>query len=262
MGAPASTDQYVRIDGNNVFVRHWRVENAVAAPIILLHDSLGSVAQWREFPRHLAQSTQRDVIAYDRRGFGESDPQPTPATIHFIEEEAIHVFPILRKALLLDRFVLFGHSVGGGMALAIAARQPDACEAVITEAAQAFVEQRTLDGIRAAQQAFDDPAQMARLKRWHGDKAAWVLSAWIDVWRSDEFSDWSVDQWLPMIHCPVLAIHGKRDEFGSSAFPQRIVAGVCGPADMTLLDDVGHVPHREREADIIRLATDFLNPSR
>ena len=258
MTPPDSIDQRISIHGETIFLRRWHVGDGDAAPIVLLHDSLGSVAQWRDFPAHLAQATARDVIAYDRRGFGESDPRPHPATIDFIDEEATQVFPALREALSLDRFVLFGHSIGGGMALAIAAHQPDACEAVITESAQAFVEERTLAGIRAAKQAFADPAQLQRLTRWHGEKAAWVLAAWTEVWLSPAFRDWSVDSWLPKIRCPVLAIHGDHDEFGSPAFPRHIVAGVAMPAEMVLLADCGHVPHREHESLVLELTRDFL----
>jgi len=251
-------DQHIAIGDARIFVRRWQAGDAAAAPIMLLHDSLGSVAQWRDFPRHLAEATAREVFAYDRRGFGESSAMSAPATARFIDEEAGEVFPALREALSLDRFVLFGHSVGGAMALAIAAHEGDACEAVITESAQAFIEARTLDGIRAAKQAFAAPEQMTRLARWHGDKADWVLSAWADVWLSEAFREWSVDAWLPRIHCPVMAIHGDGDEFGTDAFPRHIAGGVAGPSRMVLLPDCGHVPHRERGAEVVGLVRDFL----
>ena len=131
-----------------VFVRRWPVEGSGRAPIVLLHDSLGSVAQWRELPSKLAQTTSREVIAYDRLGFGQSDPRDERPSPGFVREEATSSFAAVRDALQLERFVLFGHSVGGAMALEIAAAEGARCVGVVSESAQAFVEPRTRDGIR------------------------------------------------------------------------------------------------------------------
>jgi pimeloyl-ACP methyl ester carboxylesterase len=198
------------------------------------------------------------VIAYDRLGFGNSTPRRERPSVDFVTEEASRYFPALRRALGLTRFVLLGHSVGGAMALAIAAAERDGCAAVITESAQAFVEPRTLEGIRAARAEFDRPEQFAKLTRWHGAKAHWVLDAWAGVWLSPEFRSWTLDLQLPAVRCPVLAIHGDRDEYGSVAFPRRIAAGVGGPSQLAILEGCGHVPHRERRADVLRLAASFL----
>lgn len=145
------------------------------------------------------------------------------------------------------------------MALAIAASLNDRCEAVITESAQSFVEPRTLSGIRAAKDQFDDPGQFAKIARWHGEKARWVLDAWTKVWLSPEFSSWSLDRHLVMITCPALAIHGDLDEYGSVEFPRRIVRMVNDPSELAILDNCGHVPHRERKEEVLRLTASFLD---
>jgi pimeloyl-ACP methyl ester carboxylesterase len=253
-----TTDSFVPVPGGSISVRQWRGPRAQGAPLVLLHDSLGTVELWRDFPVLLAEALNRDVIAYDRLGFGQSTQRTDRPSLAFIDEEAERFFPALRSALGLDRFALFGHSVGGAMALRIAASLPDSCEAVITESAQCFVEQRTLDGIRAAQTSFEDPAQLQKLVKRHGDRAQWVLDAWIKVWLSPEFAEWSLDPHLGQVRCPVLAIHGDRDEYGSEEFPQRIASGVSGPSQMILLEDCGHVPHRERPEEIVRLTASFL----
>ena len=198
------------------------------------------------------------MIAYDRMGFGQSTPRTERPSIHFIREEAELQFPALRRGLGLARFALFGHSVGGAMAVMVAALL-DGCEAVVTESAQAFVEDRTLGGICAAQAAFADPAQFAKLERWHDGRAAWVLDAWTGVWLDPAFGDWSLDAYLPSVHCPLLAIHGDQDEFGSTAFPGRIVNGIAGPGDLAILEDCGHVPHRERREDVLQRVSIFLD---
>lgn len=149
--------------GGRLFVRSWNIACGAAAPILLLHDSLGSVEQWRDFPEALARATGRRVVAYDRLGFGQSSPRSARPSAGFIAEEGTRYFPALARALGITRCALFGHSVGGAMALGIAASHPQLVEAVITEAAQAFVEARTLAGIRSAAAQFADPAQFARL---------------------------------------------------------------------------------------------------
>lgn len=258
MRPPDLSELIIDVPGGGVFTRRWSVPGSQRSPLLLLHDSLGSVEQWRDFPAALAVATSRSVIAYDRLGFGKSSPRVERPSPGFIEEEAVVVVPALLEALGIERFVPFGHSVGGGMALTIAARHGARCEAVISEAAQAFVEPLTLTGIREAQRQFADPAQQARLVRWHGDKAPWVLDAWTQVWLSPAFRDWTLDHELERITCPVLAIHGEHDEYGSLAFPRRIAGGVKGPARLAILP-CGHVPHRDQGDEVLRLVADFLS---
>jgi pimeloyl-ACP methyl ester carboxylesterase len=240
-------------------VRRWSPAHSSRPPIILLHDSLGSVDQWRDFPAALAASTDRQVVAYDRLGFGRSTPRLERPSVDFICEEAVTFFPPLQRALGMTRFALFGHSVGGAMAVAIAASLPATCEVVITEAAQAFVEPRTLAGIRVAKAEFAKPGQFEKIARWHGERARWVLDAWTEVWLSREFSSWSLDAVLGKVTCPILVIHGDRDEYGSLEFPRRIASGVAGPSELAILADCGHVPHREKRQEVLRLACEFLS---
>lgn len=251
-------DSLVEVPGGRVFVRCWSPGHGKRPPIILLHDSLGSVEQWRDFPGALSAATSTPVIAYDRLGFGKSTPRGQRPSVDFISNEAVTFFPPIQRALGITRFSLFGHSVGGAMALVIAASQSEACDAVITEAAQAFVEPRTLAGIRSARAHFREPDQFAKLAKWHGDKAQWVLDAWAGVWLSPEFSSWEIDKYLNKVVCPVLVIHGDKDEFGSVEFPRRITDKVRGPSELVILSNCGHVPHRERRQDVLRLASAFL----
>ena len=145
-----------------------------------------------------------------------------------------------------------------GMAAHVAAAYPQQCLALVTESAQTLVEDRTLEGIRAAQRAFEDSAQFARLTRWHGERARWVLDAWTQVWLSPAFRHWSLGEHLGRITCPVLALHGDADEYGSSACPRAIVEGVGGPAQMALLANCGHMPHREHESTVLAQLQAFL----
>ena len=122
-----SEDLFAPSAAGCVFVRRWPVEGSGRAPIVLLHDSLGRVAQWRDFPSKLAQATSREVIAYDRLGFGRSDPHPGRLALDFIHTEAHSAFAALCQQLNLAHCALLGHSVGGAMAAVCAAEFPAIC---------------------------------------------------------------------------------------------------------------------------------------
>ncbi|HYE75373.1 MAG TPA: alpha/beta hydrolase [Blastocatellia bacterium] len=253
-------NKYIDVPGGKIFVRAWVPEDVkTLAPVILLHDSLGCVELWRDFPEALARCLNTPVIAYDRLGFGLSTARIEPPSFDFIKEESEVFFPTVLRALSVTDFSLFGHSVGGAMALMIASLLGHRCKAVITEAAQAFVEDRTVAGIEAAKVQFRLPEQFNKLKKWHGEKAQWVLNAWTDIWLSPAFASWSLDSNLGNVHCPVLAIHGDVDEYGSIEFPRRIVSGVKGPAESVILKECGHVPHREHKDEVLQHVFKFMN---
>ncbi len=259
------TDHIVDAPGGALFARRWQPAQGPAdAPTILLfHDSLGCVELWRGFPAELAAATGLPVIAYDRLGFGRSGQRPGTLKLDFMADEARAAVPALVDRLALGRLIPFGHSVGGAMAIETAAALPDRCTAVVTIAAQTFVEDRTAAGIREAKQLFADPDQIARLARYHGPKAQWVLDAWIGSWLAPEFATWSLDETLPRLRCPILAIHGDRDEYGSFVHPRRIAELAGGGGSAALLDCCGHVPHREHPARVLAAVVEFLggNPA-
>lgn len=256
----SSQPAWVPFEQGCLFVKRWRPAGVAdaRAPIVLLHDSLGCVALWRDFPEQLAQATRREVIAYDRLGFGQSAPHPGRLGRDFIEAEAQGAFAALCEQLALSRFIAFGHSVGGAMAAGCAAAHPARCLAVVTESAQAFVEARTLEGVGAAKLAFAEAGQLERLEKYHGDKAPWVLSAWVDTWLDEGFRGWTLDASLVRVRCPLLALHGDADEFGSPRQPERYATLAAGPAQMRLLPGCGHVPHREQPEAVLDAVVPFL----
>lgn len=278
--APAPQDQWVTAPRGRLFARRWAATRPADGqtsrpPIVLFHDSLGCVELWRGFPAVLAAATGRDVIAYDRLGFGRSDARTDVLPLDFVEDEAHTALPALRAQLGIDRYVALGHSVGGGMAAHCAAASaanasvqqtgPGAhgdCEALVTIAAQACVEERTRQGIRDARDQFlAHPAQMERLARYHGGdarKAHWVLNAWVDTWLSPAFAAWSLEATLARVTCPVLALHGENDEYGSAEQPERIARWAAGPAQVELLPGLAHVPHREQPEAVAARVARFL----
>jgi pimeloyl-ACP methyl ester carboxylesterase len=251
-------DTMIPIQRGQVFSRTWEQADFDLAPIIMLHDSLGSVDLWGSFPINLAETTGRTVIAYDRLGFGRSSAREELPSVNFIREEAGVYFPEIKNSLGVMDFCLFGHSVGGGMAITIASQFQKECTAVVTESAQAFVEELTIKGVQTAKDKFKDPAALDKLKKLHGEKAKWVLDAWIEVWLSPSFADWNLRNELKKVLCPILIIHGEHDEYGSRAFPDLIHKLAAEESQLELIADCGHLPHREKRDLVLSLTKSFL----
>ncbi|TMG92089.1 MAG: alpha/beta hydrolase [Betaproteobacteria bacterium] len=193
----------------------WFGATAVAArPIVMLHEGLGSLAQWKDFPEQLAAATRRPVLAYSRYGYGASEPLAGPLGVDFMHIEALETLPQLFDALEVREAVLFGHSQGASMALIHAARAHRPVTAVMAMAPLVFVERYGLDSIRQARLAFLDTELREKLARYHDDveSAFW---GWNDIWLNPDFASWSIEALLPEITCPVLTIQGLEDEYGT-----------------------------------------------
>jgi pimeloyl-ACP methyl ester carboxylesterase len=256
-----ASNHRVTTDRGELFAKRWTPSIPLSdrsAAILLFHDSLGCVELWRDFPRQLAIATQRSVVAYDRLGFGRSDSYPGALPLTFIHDEAASAVPRLCETLGLGTIIPFGHSVGGAMAIATAARLPDRCAAVIAESAQSFTEEQTFSGIRAAQAEFESRDKFERLARYHGVKARWVLDSWTGTWLSPAFASWRLDDDLLAVRAPTLALHGDRDEYGSVQHADRIARLTSGTARTVILEKCGHVPHREQPARVLEEVTGFL----
>lgn len=258
MSAEKTSECFVDTPLGRLYAKRWIPEKVTCnAPFVLMHDSLGSVDLWRNFPEQLADHLSREVIAYDRLGFGKSDFRTGLPSFNFIAEEATDYFPYLKQHFGFSQFILLGHSVGGSMALNVAAIDSD-CQGVITLASQPYIEELTREGIRVVQADFQQPGQMKRLEKWHGAKASWVFTAWTDIWLDPDYGDWCLDECLAKVTCPVLAIHGENDEYGSVAFPDYIAAKTAGPSQKLVLKNCGHIPHREKTPEVLEAIKSFL----
>lgn len=200
----------------------------------------------------MALATQRDVIAYDRIGFGQSSVQAHSLELNFIEQEVQDTFSFLFDAVAMR------HSVGGGMAAVCAAWYPFNCVALITESAQAIVEDVTLEGIRKAKVNFKNEKFFNRLAKYHADKTQWVLDAWTETWLNPAFAAWCLDRYLAQVCCPILSIHGEQDEYATLAQPQRIVERVQVLAELCIIPECQHFPHQEKSEQILQVIKQFL----
>jgi pimeloyl-ACP methyl ester carboxylesterase len=229
-------------------------DGADRAPLVLLHEGLGSVGLWRAFPAALQAATGRRLIAFSRFGHGRSAPPARPRTPAFFHEEALEVLPELLAALDVSAPVLVGHSDGASIALIHAAQHP--VSAAVLLAPHVFVEEMCVSAIRETREAFVSGGLRERMSRHHDDPDA-AFWGWCDVWLDPAFATWSLEEEASRLTAPLLLIQGAEDPYGSLAQLERIEAGARGPVQRVVLGG-GHSPHLEHGPEVADCAATFL----
>ncbi len=225
----------------------WIASEGAAGPVLVfLHEGLGSIRQWRDFPARVAQATGCRALAYDRYGYGQSDVlREAKRTVQFMHDEALVALPQLLSALEVARPVLVGHSDGASIAL-IHAGAGFEVAGVAAMAPHVFIEEVCITSIAAAAHAFETTDLAEKLGRYHRD-ARRTFDGWADVWRENDFRRWDIrEEYLPGIRCPVLAIQGHDDEYGTMAQLDEIARRVAGPCELVKLEACGHSPFRDQ----------------
>lgn len=235
------------------------------ADLVLLHEGLGSLSLWRDFPEQLAAATGHRVWAWSRQGYGASGHDPQPRTPDYLEIEAREWLPATLAALGIERPVLVGHSDGGSIALLHGILFPGAQAGLIAIAPHSWVEGESLAGIRSAGQSWRDSLGKAggfraRLARHHGD-ADRVFADWHDTWLSPLFRDWDIRDRLAAITCPTLVVQGRQDEYATLEQIHVVRERVPGAREV-VIEDCGHSPHREQPAELLRSIGHFLEEAR
>ncbi|MEM6806589.1 MAG: alpha/beta hydrolase [Bacteroidota bacterium] len=227
--------------------------------LIFLHDSLGCIKLWRDFPKQLTKATHTNYLIYDRLGYGQASRFPALAqrANNYLEEEA-DILTKLIEDLKIKKSILFGHSDGGSIALIAAGKRPDLIKGLISEGAHVFVEDITLAGIKAAEVQYKETPLREKLMKYHGDKVDEVFFAWTEVWQRPSFRDWNIEHFLPSIICPLLIIQGKEDEFGSLKQVASIYQQVEGIAEKFIPANAKHSPHREAPELTLKRCTSFI----
>jgi pimeloyl-ACP methyl ester carboxylesterase len=224
------------------------------APLVLLHEGLGSVGLWREFPEQLQAATGRRLIAFSRYGHGRSAPPPHPRTPAFFHEEALEVLPKLLAALEVSDPVLVGHSDGASIGLIHAAHHP--VTALVLLAPHVFVEDICVNAIQGTRETFVDGELRGRMARHHDDPDA-AFWGWCDVWLDPAFRHWSLDEEASLLQAPTLLIQGAEDPYGTLAQIDRIEARARVPVQRLVLDG-GHSPHLDHGPRVADAIADFL----
>lgn len=247
----ASATRQIELDGRAVEVLDLP---GVSPPLVLLHEGLGSVRLWREFPAQLQQLSGRRLIAFSRFGHGHSAPPPEPRSPGFFHTEALEVLPHLLDALGAPAPVLVGHSDGGSIALIHAAHHPVA--GLVLLAPHVFVEEITVRAISKTREQYVSGELRRRLARHHDDPEA-AFWGWCDVWLDPAFRDWNLEAEAALVTAPTLLIQGADDPYGSLEQIDRIEARLGGPVQRLVLPG-GHSPHLEHEGRVAEATAGFL----
>lgn len=254
------------IVGINVASRSLDIEynyvgsDAPNAPLIVfLHEGLGSVSMWRDFPQTLCDAAGARGLVYSRAGYGRSTPRAADERwgVDFMHAQAKDVLPALLHALRVDKSPwLFGHSDGGSIALIHAATFPSKVAGVIALAPHLFVEDVSVTSIANTREAYLTTALKSKLARFHNDvdSAFW---GWNNIWLNPAFRTWDIEALLPRITCPVLAIQGFDDEYGTMAQIDRI-ADALPHAQLLKLEHCGHSPHRDQPDAVVNAVRKFI----
>ncbi len=227
-----------------------------APTLVFLHEGLGSVAMWRDFPTKLAATVDYPAIVYSRYGYGKSDPLETPRGVDYMHREAF-VLSELRSTFGLNDVILVGHSDGASIALIHAGARELPVRALVLEAPHVFVEDVSIESIAAARTAYETTDLRQRLGRYHADVES-AFRGWNDAWLQREFRAWDIQDFLPEIACPTLAIQGAEDEYGTLAQIAAIESQIKGPFEKLVLPACGHSPHRDQEAAVLAAMAKFI----
>ena len=238
----------------------WVGDTASAAPVVVfLHEGLGSVSMWRDFPAKFCAEQGFRGLVFSRYGYGQSTPKPAEESWapDFMHRQAHEVLPLLFAHLQIERPWLFGHSDGGSIALLYAAKFEPA--GIIVVAPHILVEDVSITSIEQAREAYATTDLRARLARHHADPDS-AFRGWNDVWLSPAFRAWNIEADLGTITCPALAVQGEDDEYGTLE-QIRGIARHVPHAELLVIPHCAHSPHRDQPETLSRAAGRFIHHS-
>lgn len=258
------TDRVVLpIEGNELTIEYKRIaaRHAAAPLIVFLHEGLGSLSMWEDWPDRLCRATGASGLVFSRYGYGKSTRRTDKEwPTDYLEKEAQVMLPALFDALGIDpakeRVILFGHSDGGTISLLYAAAYPDHPSAVIVLAPHEFVEEMGTARITQLKQAFHSNGLADKLSKHQPDAQA-VFTGWSELWLSPRYRDWNIEERLGRITCPLLAVQGAQDQYGTLEQIRAITLRVP-QAECVILENCRHVPHQEQPEQLLVHTKRFL----
>ena len=224
--------------------------------LVFLHEGLGSIGQWRDFPARVARATGCRALVYDRYGYGNSDVlREARVGVEFMHDGALNELPELLENLQVENPILVGHSDGASISLIYAGTYPARGVAVL--APHVYVEDLGLKSIKSVNDAFETSGLKAGLAKYHRN-ASKTFHLWADAWLDPAFRKWNIEEYLPRIQSPLLAIQGEADEYGTMAQLDAIQQQAGGTCELLKLPDCGHSPHKDQPEKVLNAVADFI----
>ena len=250
----SSPSEFIGVCGRSLEYR--RIAASADSPtLVFLHEGLGSISQWRDFPERIADACSLPALVYARYGHGQSDVLQQAHGADFMHREALQTLPELLRALGIERPLLIGHSDGASIAL-IYAGAGHALSGLVAMAPHVFVEDISIRGIVDAKRSFLTTDLPQKLARHHRDPVK-TFYGWNDIWLAPEFRSWNIENSLPAIKCPLLAIQGHEDEYGSMAQVEAIARQANGSVEVLKLEQCGHSPHKDQPDAVAAAIVEF-----
>lgn len=254
----ASPEDFLETLSGREFECHWYPPVRDGTPtLVFLHEGIGSTSMWKRFPADLATATGCGALVYSRHGYGWSSGREAPFAVDYMHREALETLPELLDKRRIENPVLIGHSDGASIAIIHAGAGDRPVRAVVVEAPHVFVEDLTIASIEQAKAAFRETDLKHKLSRYHKDPET-SFFGWNDIWLHPEFRHWSIEEYLPGVTCPTLAIQGADDKYGTLAQIEAIERQVAGPFQKLVLPACGHSPHHEQPAATLVAMRDFI----
>jgi pimeloyl-ACP methyl ester carboxylesterase len=247
---------FVKVNGRKLEVQRIAGAESDAPTLVFLHEGLGSISQWRDFPVQVAAKTECHALVYSRYGYGNSDVLQEARNARFMHDEGMEVLPELLEKLSIREPFLIGHSDGASIAILYAGAGNPA-RGLVLLAPHVLVEEQSIKSIAAAKTAFETTDLPKRLGQYHKD-AAKTFWGWNDIWLRPDFRNWNIEEYLPRIKCQVLAIQGYEDEYGTMAQLDAIAAQCGGKVETLRLQNCRHSPHRDHPEAVLNAICDFL----
>lgn len=248
---------FIEINGLSYHIKYIEKDRNLPT-IIFLHDSLGSVKLWRDYPEKLGEIANCNILIYDREGHGESSEfNINQRPKNYLELAADTLHQIISK-LNLTKVFLFGHSDGATIALHYAAKYPKYVLGTILEGVHVFVEEETLQGIRDARKALETTNLQERVSKYHGNKTEMLFKMWMETWLHPNYRDWNIENDIRSIQSPILVFQGENDEFGTMEQVEKIKQNVSSEVIDYFIPNCGHNPHKEQTDFTLEQTNNFI----
>lgn len=229
-----------------------------APTLVLLHEGLGCLALWRDFPARLAAATGWGVFVYSRAGYGQSEPDDLPRPLDYMTREAVDVLPQVLDSFGFRRGVLMGHSDGATIAAIYGGTVSDQrVRALVLMAPHFFTEEMGLRQIAQARDSFAEGGLRDRMAKYHRDPDH-TFRGWNDAWLDPGFKDWNVGDVIDYLRIPTLAVQGRNDEYGTLAQIEEVETRAYAPVETVILEGCGHAPHAEQPKEVLIAVAEFL----